>query len=336
MSEQPFQPFDVEAGLILAIHLPGSPADFGHDRLGWNDLASTSGPSPLWINLDRTKSRAQQWLREQSGLDPIVAESLLAEETRPRAQPVNDGLLVILRSVNMNPGAQPDELIAIRMWIEPTRVITLRQYRFQTIAELRARAQQGQAPATPGAFLAAVAMGLAVRLGPTVENLQEMLDEIENNMLERESEAPADRARLATIRRQAISYRRYLVPQRDALLSLSATPSPLLLQHDHLELRVAAEHVARVTEALEEVRDRAAVTQEELRARNESRMGRTLYLLTIIATVALPLGLVTGLLGVNVGGMPLADSPLGFAIVCMALLAIAGVEILLFRSMKWL
>jgi zinc transporter len=84
------------------------------------------------------------------------------------------------------------------------------------------------------------------------------------------------------------------------------------------------------------MRDRAAVTQDELRARHEARVGRTVYLLTVVATVALPLSLITGLLGINVGGIPLAESPLGFAIVCAVLVALAALELALFKSLRLL
>lgn len=329
-------PFDAENGLVLAVRLPGSSEAFGPDRLGWDRLQNPDAPPPLWIHLDLNKSKAQQWLRERTGLDPIVAESLLAEETRPRIQPVDNGLLVILRGVNMNPGAQPDELITIRLWVEPTRIITLRQHRFQTISDLRIRAQQGAAPKTSGSFLAAVATGLSARMGPAVENLEDMLDAIEETMLDSDTDRPADRAALATIRRQAITLRRYVVPQRDALLSMTTGQSPLFSPRDLLELRVAAEQVTRVCEALEELRDRAAVTQEEMRGRNETRMGRTLYMLAIVATIALPLSLITGLLGINVGGIPLAESHAGFIVVCAAMVIIGVIEFALFKAMRWL
>ena len=332
----PFTPFDAPAGLILATRLPGEAGDFEYKKRGWPDLQRPDGPPPLWVHLDRTKGRAQRWLREEAGLDPVVADSLLAEETRPRAEVFGDGLLVILRGINMNPGAQPDELISVRLWLEPARIITLRQHRFQTIADLRARAQRGQAPATAGAFLSAVALGLALRIGPTIANLEDQLDAIEEDMLDRESDDPARRSQLSTIRRQAIAYRRYLVPQRDALAALAAGRGELLSARELVEMRLALEQTTRVCEALEEMRDRAAVTQEEMRARHEARVGRTLYLLTIVATVMLPLGFLTGLLGVNVGGIPLADSPLGFAVVCVLMLGIAGAEVWWFRRKRWL
>ncbi len=336
MATPRFTPFDAEGGLIFATRLPGSSEDFDEHRRGWDELAAPESEPPLWIHLDRTRPRAQQWVREESGLDPLVVESLLAEETRPRVQAVGHGMIVILRGVNLNPGAEPDELIAIRMWLEPTRILTLRQFRFQTVAEMRRAAEAGEGPTTASEFLAKVSLGLALRMNPTVANLEEMIDDIEDEMLDQDEDTPQRRSMLATIRRQAIRYRRFLVPQRDALLTILVNPPLKFAARDEGMLRHAAEHTTRISEALEEIRDRAAVTQDELRARHEQRMGRTLYLLTIVATVALPLGLLTGLLGINVGGIPLSDSSLGFVVVCVALVVIAAAEIWYFRRRRLL
>lgn len=332
-TENRFQPFDADGGLILVTGLPGSADQFRDARRSWNDLAP--GDDPIWVHLDRTKEHAQQWLRDDAGLDPFVTEALLAEETRPRAEVVGDGLLVILRGINMNEGVQSDELIAIRMWIEPGRVITLRQYRFQTIVALRERAELGTAPATPGSFVAAVACGLTSRIVPTLDNLREMLDRVEDEMVANENDNDSWRPLLGTLRRQAITYRRYLVPQREALSALANGRSALLDERDRAEVRVALEQMTRECESLEELRDRAAVTQEELRARHEARVGRTVYLLTLVATVALPLGLLTGLLGVNVGGVPLASTGWGFWIVCAVMAVIAALQVWWFKRKRW-
>ena len=173
-------------------------------------------------------------------------------------------------------------------------------------------------------------------MSPTILNLEGRLDDIEDEMLARDVDDEQRRSMLAVIRRQAIAYRRYLVPQREALAALVNGSFPLLTARDQVELRVALEQSTRVTEALEELRDRAAVTQDEMRARHEARIGRTVYMLTIVATVARPLGLITGLLGINVGGIPLAESGWGFALVCLVLVAIAAGQVALFRFMKWL
>lgn len=328
---------------MLATRLPGGADGFGDRRLGWDDLGTAAtqaagGGGVLWVHLDRTKEHAQRWLREESGLDALAAGALLAEETRPRAEEFGEGagLLVILRGINMNPGAEPDELISIRMWLDADRVITLRQFRFKTIAALRERAQQGRAPTTPGGVLVAVAQGLTDRLSESAINLEEMLDDIEDAMLTREADEAAWRSQLATIRRQAIVYRRYLVPQREALSALANGRSAVLTSRERAELRAILDQTTRVTESLEELRDRAAVTQDEMRARHEARIGRTVYLLTIVATVLLPLGFITGLLGINVGGLPLVESRWGFVVVCVVLVVIAAAEVWLFRRKRWL
>jgi zinc transporter len=53
---------------------------------------------------------ARQWLRNSAGLEELVADALLTEETRPRAMTIDDGVLLALRGINMNPGAEPDDM----------------------------------------------------------------------------------------------------------------------------------------------------------------------------------------------------------------------------------
>ncbi|RMH12933.1 MAG: zinc transporter ZntB [Planctomycetota bacterium] len=332
--EDNFRPFDEEGGLVFAVHLPGSPDQFD-TPLTWNDLASRELSRPLWIHLDRTRERAQRWLREQSGLNPIVQEALLARDARPRLGEFDDGLLVVLRGVNLNPGAKPDELISIRLWVEPSRIITLRHRRFQTVRDLRIRAQRGTAPETPGGLLSAIALGLALRLGSVVENLQQLIDEAED-ALSKEQPQNVNVSLLADVRRQAIRTRRHLAPQRDTLNRLISLGSPLVTGIARHELLEASDQTARVVEDLDEVRDRAAVSQEEFRAQRELQQSRTMYLLTLIAALFLPLGFLTGLLGINVGGIPGQDSPWAFWIVTIALIVLAVVLALVFRKLRWL
>ena len=77
------------------------------------------------------------------------------------------------------------------------------------------------------------------------------------------------------------------------------------------------------------------MTQEELLARSQERLNRNTYILSIVAAVFLPLGFLTGLLGINVGGIPGTDSPSAFLIVCGALLLVGAVELLFFYWKRW-
>ena len=172
------------------------------------------------------------------------------------------------------------------------------------------------------------------RIGPVVDALSDGVDAIEEDL---SSKPPREmRAQLVALRREAIRLRRYLAPQRDVLTRLSVEQSPLFEERTRLNLRECADAMARYVEELDAARERAAVISEELAAAAAERMNRTMYVLSLVATVFLPLGFVTGLLGINVAGIPGTDAPFAFAVVAAGLAVLAFVEVLLFRRWRLL
>lgn len=326
------RPIDAEGGLLHALLLSGEVCTLeSASAINFANLADL--PLPAWIHLDRTKEPAQRWLRERSGLDPLVCDALLEENTRPRASERRSGLLAIFRGVNLNPGAEPDELISIRVWVDADRIITLRQHHFHVVSELRRRLRAGQLATTPMGVLVALTTGLSADLGPVVENLQMLIDGSEDALSDEQPHLVSVRD-LAIVRRQAITLRRYLAPQRDTLMHLIS--SPAIEGRYRAELLECADRTSRFVEDLEEVRDRAAVSQEELRAQRELRSARVMYMLTLVAAVFLPLTFVTGLLGINVGGIPGDGDPLAFWIVTILLTGVGVCIVVLFKRLRWL
>ena len=144
------------------------------------------------------------------------------------------------------------------------------------------------------------------------------------------------RAELSDFRRQAINLRRYLAPQREVLARLYGDHTAPLGDTDRFHLRETLDRLTRYVEELDAARDRAAVTQEEVNGRMADQMNSNMYLLSLVAGIFLPLGLLTGLLGINVGGMPGVDSNWAFALVCVILVALAGIQWWLFRRFRLL
>ena len=96
-----------------------------------------------------------------------------------------------------------------------------------------------------------------------------------------------------------------------------------------------ADRVARYVEDLDAARERAAVTQEELDNRLAEQMNSRMYVLSLVAALFLPLGFLTGLLGINVGGIPLADDPMGFVEVVIILVVLVAIQVVIFMRKKW-
>ena len=124
---------------------------------------------------------------------------------------------------------------------------------------------------------------------------------------------------------------------------VTATVSRLLTEKivwldesDRIRLREVYDQLTRHIEDLDEARDRAAVTQEQLVNSLAEQMNSKMYILSIVAAIFLPLGFLTGLLGINVGGIPGADSKLGFTVFILLLGLVVVFQVWLFRKKKWL
>lgn len=109
-----------------------------------------------------------------------------------------------------------------------------------------------------------------------------------------------------------------------------------LNEASRVHVRELTERTSRFVEDIDSARDRAAITQEELNNRLSEQMNKAMYLLSIVAAIFLPLGLITGLLGINVGGIPGAENKLSFLIVTVFLVVLAVILVGLFKRVKWL
>lgn len=319
-------------GLICAYLLDG---EGGAAQIGWREV-DTWQPDDgiLWVHLNRAGERSGSWLRTRTGVAPSVCEALLAPESRPRVTRIRDALLTILRGANFNPGADPEDMVGVRMWFEAGRIITVRHRRLLAIEDIRDELGDGHGPKGPGDFLVRIAERLTDRIGPVVDEIEDRVDELEEQVVHTHSASL--RHELADMRQTSIALRRYLAPQRDAVARLqSETPSWLDDMHRSF-LHEVSDRTTRFVEDLDAARERAAITQDELNNRLSEQMNKTIYLLTVVATVLLPPSLITGLLGINVGGIPGVDSNLAFTVVALGIALLAAVEIVVLRRLKWI
>jgi zinc transporter len=301
----------------------------------WSDV-DTWKPDQglLWLHLDSQNPEVQTWLEKTSGISQLTCESLLEKETRPRNILLSDGLLLILRGVNCNPGADPEDMVAIRILINEQRIISMRYRRLKAVQDVQEAIDVGKGPSSAGEFLVMVTERLADRMGDVVAEIDDKVDELEDTVITAESYEL--RSQLAEVRRTCISLRRYIAPQRDVIARLLHDRLQWLTDVDRAHLREIAERTARFVEDIDSARERASVTHEELNSRLSEQMNKAMYLLSIIAAIFLPLGLLTGLLGINVGGIPGTESKWAFSLVTAVLVGLAIFLVAWFKKIKWL
>lgn len=319
------------AGLLLAFVLDGKG---GGQKITLDEIA-TLDPAEgwLWAHFNATDEEARHWLEHESGLDPFVVNQLLSEMTRPRLAQIEGGALLNLRGINLNENAEPEDMVSIRMWIGDKRIISTRLRKLKAVADVEQRIEKGNGPKNGGELVTMLAGRLLDLMEPTFRELDEVVDEAEDEVVT--APDPSLRGRLVDIRRRAIMLRRYIAPQRDALGALRAADFGWIDGVSRRHLQDACDRLTRFVEELDSVRERAQIIHDELKNSMADKLNRNMYVLSIVAAVFLPLGFLTGLFGINVGGIPGAEMPMAFVWFSVILAVIVSVQVALFRWLKW-
>jgi len=296
--------------------------------------AAIESDDHAWIHIDLSSPDARSWLENtSSNLDSIVIDALLADESRPRLLEFDNGILLILRGVNLNDNAVPEDMVSMRLWIDENHIISTRRRPLKVVIDIKNRLLAGKGPKSTGEFVASLIERLLERMEPTFTELDESLDDVEEKVMDEPDSS--QRQAITAVRKQAIMFRRYIAPQRDAISALRNADVPWLEQTQKRRLQESLNRIVRYVEDLDTIRERAAIVKDELSSALSDKMNRNLYLLSVIAAIFLPLGFLTGLLGINVGGIPGTDNASAFTIFCVVLIVVVSLQILFFKKMKW-
>jgi len=303
--------------------------------LDWDKVEAWSAEQGcLWLHFNYEDTDVVEWLRNRSGLSELAVEALLSGETRPRAQALRDELWLALRGVNLNPGSDPEDMVSIRLWTDGKRVISTRRRDLLSTSDVLKRLETGDGPVDAGELIVDLIDRIVMRMSDTVDNFEDSVMELEDKVL---STTPATlRYDLALLRKQTIAIRRYLAPEREALNRLVMEKLSWMTESYRLRLREISDRLIRHIEDIDAVRERAALAQEELQSRVTEQMNVRMYVLSIVAAIFLPLGFFTGLMGINVGGMPGVEDQGAFWVVvglCVGLILLLAA---VFRWKRWL
>lgn len=317
-------------GLICAYILDAPETE---REVDWQDILEwTPGSGCLWVHLVGSDPRAREWIEKESGIPKLAADALLEDDTRPRCAPIDGAVLVNLRGVNLNPGSDPEDMVSLRLYLEADRVISVRLRRLLAVEDVRREIESREGISGPAELLSRIADRLIHRMGPVIHELEDAIDELEDRVLSASSSEL--RVEIADVRRRGIALRRYLAPQRDVLSRLQNDRIDFFESEHKLRFRENADQLTRYVENLDTIRERATIVSEELQNGLAERVNANMYLLSLVAGVFLPLGFLTGLLGINVGGIPGTEYPWAFGIVTGCLLLVGLVELWLLRRLR--
>lgn len=288
-----------------------------------------------WVHLDGTDPRTGDWIAQHLDyLDPQAIEALLDVDTRPRVKELGNGMMVILRSVNINEGESPEDMVSVRMWIDAHRIVTISRKPTRVIERIDAAMRAGEVFETAGEFMVRLVEEITSHIAEFQKELDLKTEDLEERVV---SESGGHLGReVVDLRLQVIAARRFVVPQRAALEAISKAHLDFIDQTTRREIEEEHLKMTRVVEDMEELREQASVLREELSSHLSDRLNRNMFVLSIMSAIFLPLGFLTGLFGVNVGGMPGVGDSKAFLWLCLAMGALFLLQMLVLWRLRWI
>ena len=295
-----------------------------------NDDTVKSRPG-CWFHFQRDVEGINEWLKAADIPEPII-DAMLEEDTRPRFQRLKDGFVLLLRGVNLNEGAQPEDMMSLRILYYKETVYTFRKHHFKAVAHIRDDLQNQQGPESLNDFL----VHLVEQLNQKIEDV---IDDIELNVEQMETEGFDNTAeqqkKLTVMHRRLLRLNRFIRPQLAALDKFTSESEKWIDAELHQWLLNERDTTQRLLEQIDLMLEQVWMQREQIQQAVAEKMNRNTYWLSVIAGVFLPLSFLTGVFGINIGGMPGVENTSAFEIFCWILLGIAVVEFLLLRRLRF-
>lgn len=305
------------------------------DQLSQEILSKEDGC--FWQHLDYQNAETYQILVENYRLDSTIADALCDEDSRPRYFSQDNGMALILRGINFNAGSEPEDMVSIRIWIDERRIITLSHRKLKAVNDIYKELLEGKGPKNTAQCLLEIADKISEDIAKAADDIEDRTDDLEESVIDIDSLKDFElRSQISSLRHEIISLRRYVVPQREIFQNLQNDKTTLFCNKNKSEFREISSRITKAVEDLEYAKDHLSVFHEELQSKISISMSRIMYMISLVTVIFIPLGLITSLLGINVNGIPFAESKFAFLGVCLILGFLLLIAYTVMKRLRWL
>ncbi len=306
---QPIELKDYHGLLCGFLLQPQAPAQ----RLEWDEVTEVFGipGSAVWLHFNLIDTRSRDWIANCERIPQVAKDLLLAIDPHIQLEVVDDSFMGVIGDLYYEFQADPDSLGLLRIYVDPGCMISVRTKPLKAIDRLRRDLYEGESIESPMDLMVHLLKLLDDMFDRIVTDLREVVEDMEDRILK--ENFYADRRELSRVRRLLAQLRRHLNANRQMLTSRLIPHLPSWCSEtEESELRRDLDRLSAVAQDLDLVQERARLVQEEMASRLQETVNRNLYILSIVTTIFLPITLIAGIFGMNVGGLPWTQDPLGF------------------------
>ena len=276
-----------------------------------NYLHNANDPEEfIWLHLNLAHAGCERWMKTHLELPEEFFEALHEGSRSTRIEHVDSALLAVVNDVVFDFGMVSSDISTLWVCTRSRLLITARLQPLRSVDQLRSSVKRGERFRSPMELLAHLLRDQGEVLTQIVRRTSIGVDKIEDQLLSQR--VSNNRAELGSMRRVLVRLHRLLALEPASLMRLLHRPPSWLSEDDVQELRQSTEESALVISDLTALGERIKLLQEEIATNINEQSNRTLFTLTVVTVLALPINIVAGFFGMNVGGIPLATDPEGF------------------------
>jgi zinc transporter len=297
-------------GYAFSATAPGRPVDTA-EAIAWLAGGPREAPDQfLWLHFNLADNASEKWMRRSLALPEAFYEALHEGTRTTRIELADDDLVAVMNDVLFDFAYTASDTSTLWLRVDADTVISARLKPLRSIDRLRESVRGGATFSSPVDLLAHLFRDQADVLVGIVRDAIAKVDRIEDRLLADRLEPR--RGDLGALRRVLVRLRRLLAPEPAALFRLLNHPPAWIAEDDLVGLRESTEEFSTVLADMAGLLERIKLLQEEIAAQVNEQNNRSLFLLTVFTVLALPINIIAGLFGMNVGGIPLNQDDHGF------------------------
>jgi len=267
----------------------------------------------VWMHFDLSKAYTEKWMRTNLNLPEAFFEALVVGSRSTRIEDVAENLIAVINDIAFKFSFEPSEISTLWVSANQKMMVSARTHPLSSVDQLRVAVKNGVKFNSSMALLIYLFRVQEDLLVNIMRDATIKVDHIEDNLLT--GELNSKRISLGKLRRVLVRLQRLLAPEPTALFRFLHKPPQWIVEKDLNGLRQSTEEFSLVIRDLAALQERIKLLQEEMAAQVSEQTNRSLFTLTVVTVLALPINIIVGLFGMNVGGIPLAESAQGFLII---------------------
>ena len=286
----------------------------------------------IWIDIIQPNLEDMQWLKNAFAFHELALEDVLNNETRPKQELYDEVLFTVFGAISLQPDADELSTVNLNIFLTPKFIVTAHGEPLKSTRTVRHLVQTRPGLLDKGAdhLYHHLLDGVIDRYFDVLDHIEEDIDEIEESLFEAKNQALQEP--IFQAKRKVTTLKRSIGPKRTALRELVQGEFPQISPERQLHLRDVLDHVRRIDDMLESYRELLNSLMASYMTKISNQMNEVMKLMSIIATIMLPLSFLTGLFGMNFAKMPGLTWDFGFWTLLLVMVGLVGGMLWFFRE----